>query len=142
MNGWKLATLVICVALASSLTAVAVASDTPTRRQSDASVRSPSLLQAISRDQGGDEAIRGRACGTQVTSATLRCMNRQIRVTQRVLIGLLRCMRTIGVDQYGDSSGAFGYVFDNNDGGGTFFTSALDLTESGASQFLFLRWRC
>ena len=44
---------------------------------------------------------------------------------------LLRCEQVAPVTQYGDPFGSFGYLFDNNDGSGPFFTSALDITTSG-----------
>jgi hypothetical protein len=46
---------------------------------------------------------------------------------------------------YGDSDGTFGYIFDNNDGGGSFYTSGLDLTAEGQAAggwFVYVRPRC
>jgi hypothetical protein len=52
---------------------------------------------------------------------------------------LATCLKRVPVNQYGSSSGMFGYMWDN-DGNGTvdFDTTALDITESGGTPTYYL----
>jgi hypothetical protein len=58
----------------------------------------------------------------------LNALHKQQRRTARLVT---KCEAVAPVTDYGDPNGSFGYVFDNNDGAGPFFTSALDLTFPG-----------
>ena len=64
--------------------------------------------------------------------ATINQQAQQIAQTTQDLNQLHSCFAEAPLTDYGDASGSFGYVFDN-DGNGSddpFFTSALDLTST------------
>ncbi len=65
--------------------------------------------------------------------AKLASLQRQINVLKNQtadMRGQLRCMRfVVALTSYGDESA--GYLFDNNQGAGAFFTSAIDFSGSG-----------
>jgi hypothetical protein len=78
------------------------------------------------------------ASGTQAKFANCHnfaCVNKKLnklhKQEQQTAALVNNCERVAPVTVYGDPAGSFGYVFNNNDGTGTFFTSALDFTVTG-----------
>jgi hypothetical protein len=70
---------------------------------------------------------------------TLGCINRQLTK----LWNEFNCMGLENVSVYGDSSGTFGYWFNNGGGTTDFMTTALDFTNAGDSvDAKMLTWRC
>jgi hypothetical protein len=72
--------------------------------------------------------------GSQV-DRYVRCLNRYLsRLANGVneAIGtfemFFKCTNYLQITQYGDPAGSAGYVYNNNDGTGEFFTSSLDIT--------------
>jgi hypothetical protein len=55
----------------------------------------------------------------------------QIRRLALLTAEVVVCEEIVPVSQYGDAGGTFGYLFDNNDGAGEFFTTGLDFTADG-----------
>jgi outer membrane murein-binding lipoprotein Lpp len=74
--------------------------------------------------------------------ATIDQQAQQIAQTTQDLNQLHSCFAEAPLTDFGDAAGSFGYVFDNdgNGGDGPFFTSALDISETGGpvtAWFLF-----
>lgn len=85
------------------------------------------------------ESVRGRVEHAKVKCTTLKCINKTLTRHSNQIAGLnaavdelffqfFECEVIIPVNQFGDPFGEFGYLFDNNDGGGVFLTSGLDVT--------------
>jgi hypothetical protein len=113
----------------------------------DSKTLSPLKSSAITKGLGDlTDAKRTRNCGTNVTSATLQCLNNQIKYlgkrTDRataVLGAMLECMGIAPVNQYD------GYVYTPDAGTTVFPTTALDFREEADTyepDVWMLGWLC
>lgn len=139
--------LVILVLGATAAYGVTTASKVRVDRSSQVAGDKASPLRSVNLKGLGDltDAKRTRNCGTNVTSATMQCLNNQIKYlgqrTDRatgVLGAMLECLGVAPVNQY------IGYVY-TLDGTTTFPTTALDFREEDdtyAPDVWMLGWLC
>ena len=79
-----------------------------------------------------NKKVRTLSSQMSQAQATINQQAQQIAQTTQDLNQLHSCFAEAPLTDYGDASGSFGYVFDNDGSGGDdpFFTSALDITST------------
>jgi hypothetical protein len=107
------------------------------------------VLGVPSQEQPAPSLTRGSTCGTQLSTRTLRCLNRKISRLENALNGLYSSQRVVAVNQFGEDTagGAYGYNWTDNTlvPPDQWLTTALDLREpddTTAPDFWSVVWVC
>ena len=84
---------------------------------------------------GGAQAKFARCHSFGCVNKKLNAIHKQLNAVRRhtriLEVGVYECEQLVPITEYGDPLGSFGYLFDNDGGSGTLYTSALDFTASG-----------
>jgi hypothetical protein len=80
-----------------------------------------------------NKKVNGLSHQLSQAEATINQQAQQIAQSSQSVTELQNCLAEAPLTDYGDPSGSFGYLFDNDGTGGDdpFFTSALDITSTG-----------